>query len=75
MTAGKLAAMLPGVDVIPFGQAEAELTSKLAKSCPSLSLGDRACLALAKDHDAAAWTGDRIWKQFKLDVAVELIRP
>ena len=75
MTPEKLAAVLPGVNIVPFGQVEAELTSKLAKSCPSLSLGDRACLALAKDIDAAAWTGDRIWKQFKLDVAGELIRP
>jgi ribonuclease VapC len=75
MTAEKLAAVLPGVSVVPFGKAEAELTSKLAKSCPNLSLGDRACLALAKDIDATAWTGDRIWKQFKLGVAVELIRP
>jgi ribonuclease VapC len=75
MTAEKLAAVLPGVAVVPFGRAEAELTSKLAKSCASLSLGDRACLALAKNIGAVAWTGDRIWKQFKLDVAVELIRP
>jgi PIN domain nuclease of toxin-antitoxin system len=75
MTAEKLAAVLPGVEVVPFGRAEAEHTSKLAKSCGSLSLGDRACVALAKDIDAVAWTGDRIWKQFKLDVAVDLIRP
>ena len=39
-----------------------------------LSLGDRACLALAAEMGAIAWTTDRAWKKTKLDVAIKLIR-
>jgi PIN domain nuclease of toxin-antitoxin system len=74
ITAEKLSAILPGVLVVPFGQAEAEVVASLAKSCPNISLGDRACLALAKTNHATAWTADRVWVQIKLDVPVELIR-
>jgi PIN domain nuclease of toxin-antitoxin system len=39
-----------------------------------LSLGDRACLALAASHDATAWTTDVEWKKLKLGVKVRLLR-
>jgi PIN domain nuclease of toxin-antitoxin system len=39
-----------------------------------LSLGDRACLALAAEAGAIAWTADRAWKKFKSDIAIKLIR-
>lgn len=39
-----------------------------------LSLGDRACLALAMRHGAVAVTTDRAWRGLELDVSVELIR-
>ena len=74
MTAGRLMAILPGVVVVPFGQSEAEAVATLAKSCPHISLGDRACLALAQANHATAWTADRVWMECKLDVPVELIR-
>ncbi len=39
-----------------------------------LSLGDRACLALAAEAGAVAWTTDRAWKKIKSDAEVKLIR-
>jgi PIN domain nuclease of toxin-antitoxin system len=63
------------VEQIPFGKAAAELAAGYAQADRALSLGDRACLALAKTRNATAWTADRIWAQLKLDVSVELIRP
>ena len=74
MTAEKLTAILPGVEVIPFGQAEAEQVATLAKSCPNISLGDRACLALASFLDATAWTTDKIWAQMPMGAKLEILR-
>jgi PIN domain nuclease of toxin-antitoxin system len=39
-----------------------------------LSLGDRACLALAQRLNATALTSDRPWTQLDLGIAVECIR-
>ncbi|MGH6899140.1 MAG: PIN domain-containing protein [Geminicoccaceae bacterium] len=39
-----------------------------------LSLGDRACLALARELDATALTTDRAWRAVDVGVAVEVIR-
>jgi ribonuclease VapC len=39
-----------------------------------LSLGDRACLALAKRLNARAITAERGWSQLELDVDIQLIR-
>jgi PIN domain nuclease of toxin-antitoxin system len=74
MTAEKLTAILPGVEVVPFGQAEAEQVANLAKICPNISLGDRACLALASFLDATAWTTDKIWAQMPAGVKLEMLR-
>lgn len=74
MTAEKLNTILPGVDVVPFGQDEAEQTAILARSCPALSLGDRACLALATAIDATAWTTDKIWARMPVQAKLELLR-
>jgi PIN domain nuclease of toxin-antitoxin system len=60
--------------VIPFGQAEAEQVATLAKSCPNISLGDRACLALASFLDATAWTTDKIWAQMPMGAKLEMLR-
>jgi PIN domain nuclease of toxin-antitoxin system len=39
-----------------------------------LSLGDRACLALAKSKSLPVLTADKIWKELGLNVEVQLIR-
>ena len=39
-----------------------------------LSLGDRACLALARSRSAVALTADRDWADLDAGVAIELIR-
>ncbi len=74
VNAAKLAAMLPGVEIVPFGQAEAERTAELAKRCGALSLGDRACLTLAHERGVPAWTMDRIWMQMPVGANVEILR-
>ena len=70
----KLKGLLPGVEIVPFGQREAEQTADLAKRFRSLSLGDRACLALATDRNAAAWTADRAWGQMNLGIRLKMLR-
>jgi len=40
-----------------------------------LSLGDRACLALARRLGAVALTADRSWLKLDLGVTIECIRP
>jgi ribonuclease VapC len=74
MTAEKLTAILPGVEVVPFSRAEAEQTATLAKSCSHISLGDRACLALASYLDASAWTADKEWGRVSIAAKVEMLR-
>jgi PIN domain nuclease of toxin-antitoxin system len=39
-----------------------------------LSLGDRACLALAIQRKAAVYTTDTVWKNLSLSIQVNLIR-
>jgi ribonuclease VapC len=62
--------------IVPFEEMDAFRGGQLYKrTAPlGLSLGDRACLALAVRKNATVWTADRIWKKLKIDVAVELIR-
>lgn len=67
--------MLP--DIRPFNAAQAHLVGQLEPGTrPSgLSLGDRACLALARQLSLPALTADQVWKRLELGVTVELIRP
>jgi ribonuclease VapC len=39
-----------------------------------LSLGDRACLALAIDQKAIALTADRVWANLQIGVDIQVIR-
>jgi PIN domain nuclease of toxin-antitoxin system len=39
-----------------------------------LSLGDRACLALARSRGGVALTADRAWEKLDIGVPVELVR-
>ncbi|MFQ6016645.1 MAG: type II toxin-antitoxin system VapC family toxin [Kiloniellaceae bacterium] len=64
------------IDWVPFTVEQAEHAAKLLPVTrdAGLSLGDRACLALALQRGIAAITADRAWHALDLDVPVELIR-
>jgi PIN domain nuclease of toxin-antitoxin system len=64
------------LDVTPFDEDQAMTGGKLRRATRNagLSLGDRACLALAKSLGAIALTTDRAWREVGGDVEIELIR-
>jgi len=63
---------LSPVEIIPFTAAHAAIAARLLPSTQprGLSLGDRACLALALDRNLPAMTADQTW--LELDIAVEI---
>ena len=65
-----------GVESAPFDLHQAQLSAELRRVTRSmgLSLGDRACLALAKSATLSALTADRTWLDAGTDVEIELIR-
>ena len=65
-----------GLEILPFTVEEAEAAAGMYQATRSsgLSLGDRACLALAQRLGAPAWTADRRWVDIHLGVEVRLIR-
>jgi ribonuclease VapC len=72
----RVALGMANVDVVDFDRPQAEQAGLLVKQTRSrgLSLGDRACLALAAREAAPVLTADRIWAMLKLDIEVRLIR-
>lgn len=57
-----------------FEQAR-EAGNLIASTRPfGLSLGDRACMALALERRAPIYTADRAWKNLKLNVPIHVIR-
>jgi PIN domain nuclease of toxin-antitoxin system len=48
---------------------------RAATRAGGLSLGDRACLALAKQRGAVAMTTDRAWAGLRIGVEVRVVRP
>ena len=57
------------------GGVEHEAGSLIEQTRPfGLSLGDRACLALALDRKATVYTTDKAWKSLPLDLKIEVIR-
>ena len=74
MTAAELAATLAGVELVPFGRNDAERASQLTLVDRSISLGDRACLSLARTRQAVAWTTDKALARMKTGVQVEVLR-
>jgi len=64
------------LEVRPFtdDQAHAAGELRLATRALGLSLGDRACLALALDANALALTTDRQWLKLDVGVRVEILR-
>ena len=69
-----LAAM--SLDVLPFDEELAYRAGLLRSATRSagLSLGDRACLALAERLGVPALTTDRIWGTLQLGIQIEVIR-
>ena len=65
-----------GLQVVSFGTEDAERAAELwpATRSAGLSLGDRACLALALRLGAPAVTGDRSWSRLELDIPITTIR-
>jgi PIN domain nuclease of toxin-antitoxin system len=65
-----------GVLIVPFEADDAEAAAAIWSAAPraGLSLGDRACLALALERGAVALTTDRTWASLPLGVAVEVVR-
>jgi ribonuclease VapC len=74
LTPKELAGILSGVEVVPFERHGAELAAQLNLLAPFISLGDRACLALATARKAAAWTTDKTWTRVKASVRIEVLR-
>ena len=71
-----LQAALP-FEIIPFDRAQAQTAASLRPPTKALglSLGDRACLALAIERQAVALTADRVWQTLKIEgLSVELLR-
>jgi PIN domain nuclease of toxin-antitoxin system len=65
-----------GCEVCFFDDTQARLAAEMiGQTRPyGLSLGDRACLALAIQHRATVYTTDSAWKNLNLDIEVEVIR-
>jgi PIN domain nuclease of toxin-antitoxin system len=61
---------------IPFGEEQARESGTLVTQTKSLglSLGDRACLALAIERKAKVYTADRNWKSLSVGIEIEVIR-
>ncbi len=66
----------PVAEVMPFDAVQARISGDLiAQTKPlGLSLGDRACLALAIALDAPVYTTERIWKRLKPGIPIHVIR-
>ena len=65
-----------GIAVAPFDvdQAYAAAELRAATRARGLSLGDRACLALAQSTGLPALTADREWRHAELDIEIDVIR-
>lgn len=61
---------------VSFDAEQARMAGGLVKITRpfGLSLGDRACLALAIQRKATVYTTDAVWKNLSLGIEVEVIR-
>ena len=69
-------ALAPVREIHPFVVGQAKIAGSLVAQTRSLglSLGDRACLALAISLKAAVYTTDRVWRDVKVSVPIHVIR-
>lgn len=65
-----------GLSIEQFTTAQAALAAELwpKTRARGLSLGDRACLALAIDRNAAVLTADQAWTELALDLDIQQLR-
>lgn len=65
-----------GLELLDFGVAQARVAAEIWERTPraGLSLGDRACLALAVALEGTAVTTDRRWASVDLGVRVRVLR-
>lgn len=65
-----------GLEILPFTAEHAETTAHLRAKTQhlGLSLGDRACLALAGTLGLPAVTADRIWDDAEIGVEIRIAR-
>jgi ribonuclease VapC len=65
-----------GIEIVPFDRFQATLAASLlpATRASGLSLGDRACLALACARSLPALTADRSWSELDLPCEVLQVR-
>lgn len=65
------------IRVVAFDEEAAQHAAALTRlvRAKGLSLGDRACLALARTHNVPALTADQAWLGLKLNIDIRLIRP
>ena len=65
-----------GCTILPFDEEQAIEAGSLIAQTRSLglSLGDRACLALAIERKATVYTTDKAWKSLNLGIKIEVIR-
>lgn len=61
-------------NIEPFTEAQARRAGELRKLGKDVSLGDRACLALAMELAAEVYTADRAWAEFNVGCRIHLIR-
>lgn len=64
------------IEIVPFGTIDAALAASLLPVTRQLglSLGDRACLALALSRQSGAMTADRTWLRLELPIEIVSIR-
>jgi ribonuclease VapC len=63
-------------EAVPFTPEHARVAGDLVKKTKplGLSLGDRACLALALMRKAVVYTADRSWKKLRVGLRIQVIR-
>ncbi|MBW4651307.1 MAG: type II toxin-antitoxin system VapC family toxin [Kastovskya adunca ATA6-11-RM4] len=65
-----------GLQILPFTALDAERVAQLylPTQPQGLSLGDRACLALAESLNLPALTTDRVWGDLNLGIEIQVLR-
>jgi len=65
-----------GLEIVPFDEEQSYQAGLLRTSTHDLgiSLGDRACLSLAKTLGVAALTADRAWAGLSIGATIKVIR-